>query len=106
MVGWGWSRPVKRLFLGLFLFRSVGQAAFLLTHNELWLFFFPNLLEPIFLVYVTIARIKGWDRVHEIYTRFRAPIWLGILLYKLQDEYVTHVGNIDRSDLIQRWFGG
>jgi hypothetical protein len=29
-----------------------------------------------------------------------------VVLYKLQDEYVTHVGNIDRTELIGRLFGG
>ena len=32
--------PTKRLMLGLFLFRSIGQVGFLVTGNELLLAFF------------------------------------------------------------------
>lgn len=98
---WGWRREVRNTFLVLFLLRSVGQLLFLVTRNELALFFFPNLLEPLFLIYVTIGRFKGWDRVHAIYRHHALPIWVFILLYKLQDEWITHVANIDRSGLFR-----
>ena len=52
--------PIRRLMLGLFLFRSIGQVGFLLTENELLLALFPNFLEPLFLVTVTIL---AWERV-------------------------------------------
>lgn len=102
--------PIRRLMLGLFLFRSVGQVGFLLTENELLLALFPNFLEPLFLVTVTIL---AWQRVvrhrtdwHErgfaILARHRWLIGTVIVIYKLQDEYVTHVGNIDRSELFQQ----
>ena len=29
-----------------------------------------------------------------------------VVVYKLVDEYITHVGNIDRSELLQRLLGG
>ena len=51
--------PTRRLMLGLFLFRSVGQVGFLLTGNELLLAAFPNFLEPLFLV---TASILAWER--------------------------------------------
>ena len=102
--------PIRRLMLGLFLFRSVGQIGFLLTQNELLLALFPNFLEPLFLVTVTIL---AWQRVvrhradwHErgftVLARHRWLIGTVIVLYKLQDEYVTHIGNIDRSELFQQ----
>ena len=106
--------PTRRLMLGLFLFRSVGQVAFLLTANELFLAAFPNFLEPLFLVTVSIL---AWERVvrhltdwqaagFAILARHRWLIGTVIVAYKLVDEYITHVGNIDRSELIQKLLGG
>jgi len=102
---WAWRGPIRKEIAVTFVLRSVGQALFLVTRNELWLFFFPNLIEPLFLVYVTIGRLKGWDRVHGIYRRRAVVIWVFILLYKLQDEWVTHVGNVDRSEFLGRLLG-
>ena len=106
--------PTKRLMLGLFLFRSIGQAGFLLTGNELLLAFFPNFLEPLFLVTATILaweravrHVSDWkERGFAILHRHRWLIGTLIVIYKLQDEYVTHVGNIDRSDFVRQLLGG
>jgi hypothetical protein len=106
--------PTKRLMLGLFLFRSIGQAGFLLTGNELLLAFFPNFLEPLFLVTATILaweravrHVPDWkERGFAILHVHRWLIGTLIVVYKLQDEYVTHVGNIDRSDFVKQLFGG
>ena len=106
--------PTKRLMLGLFLFRSVGQVGFLLTGNELLLAVFPNFLEPLFLVTVSILayervvrRLPDWqERGFAILHRHRWLIGTLIVIYKLQDEYFTHVANIDRSEFIQRLLGG
>jgi hypothetical protein len=106
--------PTKRLMLGLFLFRSVGQIGFLVTRDELLLAAFPNFLEPLFLVTVSIL---AWERVirrrsdwqgrgFAILHRYRWPIGALIVIYKLQDEYITHVGNIDRSEFLERLLGG
>ena len=104
--------PIRRLILGLFVFRSIGQIAFLLTGEELLLALFPNFLEPLFLVTVSIM---AWQRVvrhnpdwqgeaFAILRRHRWVIGTLIVIYKLQDEYFTHVGNIDRSDFFQQLF--
>ena len=110
--------PTRRLMLGLFLFRSIGQVAFLLTENELFLAAFPNFLEPLFLV---TASILAWERAVRHFpdwqargfaflSRHRLVIGTLIVLYKLQDEYFTHVANVDRSDFFQQFvqqlFGG
>ena len=102
--------PIRRLMLGLFLFRSVGQVSFLVTENELFLALFPNFLEPLFLV---TASILAWERVvrhlpdwqergFAILARYKWLIGTLIVVYKLQDEYITHVGNIDRSEFLQQ----
>ncbi|HEY7452158.1 MAG TPA: hypothetical protein VIA02_06530 [Candidatus Limnocylindria bacterium] len=112
VVGYRDRWPIWRLMLGLFVFRSIGQVAFLVTGNELFLALFPNFLEPLFLVTVSIL---AWQRVvghhvdwHErgfaILRRYRWPIGIVIVVYKLVDEYFTHVGNIDRSEWFQQLF--
>ncbi len=114
IVGFRNAWPTRRLMLGLFLFRSIGQAGFLLTGNELLLAVFPNFLEPLFLVTATIL---AWERVirhlpdwqergFAILYRHRWLIGTLIVVYKLQDEYFTHVANIDRSEFIERLLGG
>ena len=94
---------IKRTIVVLFVFRTVGQLLFFITGAEIIFFFFPNFLEPLFLIYATIRHFKP-ERVVEIYNRHRVAIWIFVVLYKLQDEYVTHVGNFDRSDLITGLF--
>jgi len=82
--------------------------------NELLLALFPNFLEPLFLVTAsilawerTIRHLPDWQaRGFDVLYRHRWLIGTFIVVYKLQDEYVTHVGNIDRSELIQRLLGG
>lgn len=108
----GW--PIRRLLLGLFLFRSIGQVGFLATGNELLLAAFPNFLEPLFLV---TASMLAWQRVVRRRSEWREAAfrtlaghrWLigGLIVgYKLVDEYLTHVGNIDRSDWFRQLLGG
>ena len=105
--------PIRKLLLGLFLFRSIGQAAFLVTGNELLLALFPNFLEPVFLVTVTILawkrvvrRLPDWQAAgFATLHRHRWLIGTVIVAYKLIDEYITHVGNIDRSDLLRQLLG-
>jgi hypothetical protein len=106
--------PIRRLMLALFLYRTVGQVSFLITGNELLLAFFPNFLEPLFLVTVSILafervvrRYPDWEkRGFAILFRHEWLIGGTIVVYKLIDEYITHVGNIDRSELLQRLLGG
>jgi hypothetical protein len=91
--------PTKRLMLWLFLFRSIGQVGFLLTGNELLLAIFPNFLEPLFLVTATIQayeravrHLPDWqERGFAILRRHRWLIGTLIVVYKLQDEFFTHV---------------
>jgi hypothetical protein len=106
--------PTRGLMLGLFLFRSVGQVGFLLTGNELLLAVFPNFLEPLFLVTASILawervvrRLPDWqERGFALLARHRWLIGTMIVIYKLQDEYFTHVANVDRSDFLRQLLGG
>jgi hypothetical protein len=114
IVGYRNQWPIRRLMLGLFIFRSVGQVAFLLTEEELFLALFPNFLEPLFLVTATILawqrvirRLPDWfDRGFALLDRYKWPIGILIVLYKLQDEWFTHVANVDRSEWLQQLFEG
>ncbi len=99
-----WS--IKRWVLVLFVYRSIGQVLFLASGAEWWLFVFANFLEPLFLVYATASFVvKTEERTAAWFLRHRTVIVVCVVLYKLQDEYITHIGNIDRSDLIGRLFG-
>jgi len=92
----------------------VGQVGFLATGNELILAAFPNFLEPLFLVTASllawqrvVRRRADWrERAFALLSRHRWTIGVPLVIYKLADEYITHVGNIDRSDLIRRLLGG
>jgi hypothetical protein len=114
IVGYRNQWPIRRLMLGLFIFRSVGQVAFLLTEEELFLALFPNFLEPLFLVTATILawqrvirRLPDWfDRGFAVLDRYKWPIGILIVVYKLQDEWFTHVANVDRSEWLQQLFEG
>jgi hypothetical protein len=106
VAAWRHQWSIRRWIYGLFAFRSIGQILFLLTGAEWWLFVFANFLEPLFLVYAT-ARffLKSEDRTADWFHRHRVVIIVLVVLYKLQDEYVTHIGNVDRTDWITNLFG-
>ena len=101
---WGWRRPIRREITATFALRTVGQVLFFATQNEMMLFYFPNLLEPLFLVYVTMARFRGWEQAQAIYRAKLVWIWLFILIYKFQDEWFTHVVNVDRTEYFKALF--
>ena len=109
MVIAAWRWPQRRIIVALFAFRTIGQALFFITGDEIVFFLFPNFLEPLFLVYATILFLKGAD-APALFARHAIVIWTLVIAYKVQDEYVTHVGNVDRSELvgglIGRLFGG
>jgi len=103
MVVAAWRWPMRRVIIGLFVFRSIGQALFFLTEDEFVFFLFPNFLEPLFLVYATIAFFRRVD-APAFYHRHIIAIWVGVFLYKMQDEWITHVSNVDRTELIRGLF--
>lgn len=100
---WRGRWPILKWIVGLFVFRTIGQALFFITNDEIVFFFFPNFLEPVFLIYATILFFKK-DEAPSVFERWRIPIAVFTVLYKLQDEYITHVGNFDRSDFLSQLF--
>jgi hypothetical protein len=114
IVGFRARWPIRWLLLGLFAFRSIGQVAFLVTQDETVLALFPNFLEPVFLLTATLLawnrevrhRADWRERTFATLHRHRWVLGLLIVLYKLADEWITHIGNIDRSDLVRRLLGG
>ena len=105
MVVAAWRWPLRRVIVALFALRTVGQALFFITSNEIVFFLFPNFLEPLFLVYATILFFKH-SEAPAFFARHAVVIWVLVVAYKLQDEFITHVANVDRSELIARLFGG
>ena len=106
--------PTKRLMLGLFLFRSIGQVGFLLTGNELLSpssrtsssrsSSSPSRSPRLRARDPPLPRLAG-TRLRHLY-RYRWLIGTLIVIYKLQDEWITHVGNIDRTEFLEQLFGG
>lgn len=93
---------IKKEIIITFALRTIGQILFFLTKNEIYFFYFPNLLEPLFLIYATILHFKkDEEKTYKVYKKYWILIWAFILVYKFQDEYITHVGNIDRSTLVK-----
>lgn len=103
VAAWKGSWPMFKWIVGFFALRSAGQLLFFITNNEAVFFFFPNFLEPLFLIYATILFFKK-DEAPAVFKRRQVPIAIFIFLYKMQDEYITHIGNFDRSDLIRDVF--
>lgn len=105
VAAWRFDWSIRRWVYALFLYRSIGQVLFLVTGAEWWLFVFANFLEPLFLVYATASFfLKSEERTAAWFLRHRTVIVVLVVLYKLQDEYVTHIGNIDRTELITNLF--
>lgn len=95
--------PIRRAAVALFALRSIGQGLFFATGDERVFFLFPNFLEPLFLAYATI-RVARRAEAEAFYMRHRLAVWLIVFLYKMQDEWVTHIGNVDRTELIRGLF--
>lgn len=102
-VAWKFRWEIRKWIYRLFALRSIGQLAFLIFSDERIFFYFPNFLEPLFLIYATISFFKK-NKVNEFYNKHRLAIWIFVILYKMQDEYFTHIANLDRSDLLQNIF--
>lgn len=94
---------IKNWIYFLFSLRVIGQIAFFIFADERIFFLFPNFLEPLFLVYSTIYFFKK-AKTYAFYLKHKIIIWTFVIIYKLQDEWIRHIGNIDRSDIIKKLF--
>lgn len=100
----GLRLKIKKLVIGLFIYRLVGQLLFFLIGNELVFFLFQNFLEPLLMIYTLILFVnKGNEsKAFLFYKKHQLIIWLVILGYKIWNEWYLHVANIDLS---QFFFG-
>lgn len=97
LVGRKWK--IGKLILGLFIFRTIGQLLFFTTGNDLFLFFFPNFLEPLFLVYsFLLFKHKSEGKAFKSYKKYLLVIWVLIIIFKMWNEYNVHLGHIDLSE--------
>lgn len=101
IVGIRWR--IKKTILILFLYRTIGQVLFFTTRNDFLFIFFPNFLEPMFMMYsLLLYRAATEARAYATYTRHKGVIWLLIVVYKMWNEYNIHVA---QNDLSQQFFG-
>lgn len=105
MVIAAWKWPVRKLIIALFAFRTIGQVLYFATRNELMFVYFPNFLEPFFLVCATVLRFNRTDPWGHI-SRHKWLYGVLVFVYKMQDEVSTHLINFDRSDWLRGLFGG
>lgn len=96
IVGLRWR--IKKLIIIFFIYRTVGQALFFITRNELVFFYFQNFLEPLFMTYSLLIFKRGSDGLaFETYKKHLKLIWAIIIIYKIWNEWYLHFANIDLS---------
>ena len=103
IAAWRFKWGIRKWVYILFGLRTVGQLAFFATFDERVFFLFPNFLEPLFLIFATIVFFKK-AKAYDFYLKHKVAIWLGVIIYKMQDEYITHISNIDRTEIISKFF--
>jgi len=94
-----WQWPIRRSLYWLFSLRTIGQIGFFIFNDERIFFLFPNFLEPLFIIYASIGLAK--KEPESFYLKHKKLIWILVCVYKMQDEWITHIANIDRSDAIK-----
>jgi hypothetical protein len=90
---------IRKVIWGLFAFRTIGQILYFASGNEAIFFYFPNFLEPLFLVYSFLLLRYGKKAIDK-YKKHIVPIWIAIIAYKMWNEWNTHIANIDLSQAI------
>jgi hypothetical protein len=105
-VGLTWR--IKHLIALLFMYRTIGQALFFKTRNEIVFMYFPNFLEPLVLTYTfLLARNKGSEeQAYAAYRNHLGLIWSFIIAYKVWNEWALHAANIDLSERVFGFTGG
>ncbi len=96
LVGYKWK--IGRTIIALFIFRTIGQVLFFTTGNDIYFMIFQNYLEPLFMVY-SFLLYKYKKNAFKIYKKYIVPIWIGIISYKMWNEYNVHLGKRDLSEI-------
>ena len=96
-VGLRWE--IRHTIAVLFAWRSVGQLLYFLTGRDVVFIAFPNLLEPLFMIY-SLLLFREQASAGDRYRRHRVAIWLLIVAYKMWNEWNIHVARIDLSEAI------
>lgn len=103
LAAWRFQWGLRKWMYGFFALRTVGQALFFITGDTTYFFFFPNFLEPLFLIYSAIFFFKGSEeaKAYAVYLKYRWYIWIFVIVYKMQEEFITHIAEVDRLDFIR-----
>lgn len=105
IVGLRWR--IKKTIIVLFIYRTIGQALFFITRNELSFFYFQNFLEPLVMAYTLILFRQGSEgKAYQTYKRHFKLVWALVIGYKLWNEWYLHFANIDLSLLFFGFTGG
>lgn len=83
------SSKYNNLIIILFIFRLIGSYFFLIKNDRKYLFYFPNFFLEICLGLVVINYFSILDNYKEF-------IILGIIIYKIIQEYYLHVKKYDK----------
>lgn len=81
--------PLFPIFLGLFLWRSVGQLVAILTSKTKIFMFFPGVIEVYFMIYVISLKISNWSYLFSDSYKF-ATLLIAVII-SLFREYILHV---------------
>ena len=94
-VGRRWK--IGRTITILFFLRLIGQLAFFVIGNDKVLFFFPNFLEPLFMIY-SFLLYKYGKTAFVKYKKYIIAIWFVIICYKIWNEWNIHIAQFDLSE--------
>lgn len=97
IIGSKWA--IKKEIIVVFLIRTIGQILFFSTGNEIFFFFFPNFLGPLFIFFAFLLVVKK-SEAYLFYKKNWVFIWGGIFVYKFLNEWLVHVLDIDFSEYL------
>lgn len=105
LVGRNWR--IGKTITVLFVYRAIGQLLYFTIASEAVFFYFQNFLEPLFMIYSLLIFRQGFEeKAYQTYRQRFVLIWTIILIYKIWNEWMLHVANIDLSLLFLGLIGG
>jgi len=87
--------PLKYIFLGLFLYRTLGQLLFIKFNKGIILFLFPNIFEKFFFYYLFVIIIGQEDMLMS--QSIIIPVLLILTIISIVLEYSIHLKRINLS---------